>query len=140
MATSIFDKKEVIPGKDDLKEVLKENIAIWNELMDYLEGEYGPIKSEWKFYSKKSGWTYRVSNKRRNLIFLIPNNEYFISTVNMSVKVSEVLLDIDLPENIKEAIRKTKSYREGKSVMINTKNKEDLENVKTMLDIRDGEN
>ena len=137
MATSIFDNKEIVPNKDDLKEVLKENLNIWNQLMDYLEEEYGPLKSEWIFYSKKAGWTYRVSNEKRNLIFLSPNDEYFLATINMSVYVSKVLLDIDLPEEIKNTIKETKSYREGKSVLIDIKNKEDLENIKTMLDIRD---
>jgi len=89
MATSIFDIKERVPNEDDLKEVLKENLSVWNQLIDYLEKEYGPLQMEWKFYSKKAGWSNRVSNEKRNLIFLIPNDEYFIATVNMSNKVSK---------------------------------------------------
>ncbi|MGL6298371.1 MAG: DUF3788 domain-containing protein [Methanobacteriaceae archaeon] len=137
MATSIFDNKEIIPDEEDLKEVLKENMDLWNQLIKYLEEEYGPIKAEWKFYSKKAGWSYKVSNKKRNLIFLIPNDEYFIATVNMSLKVSEILLDIDLPKDIKNIITKTKAYSEGKSILINIKNNEDIKNIKTILNIRD---
>ena len=137
MATSIFDNKELIPDDNDLKEVLKENINIWNEFIDYLEDEYGLLKKEWKFYSKKSGWSCRISNKKRNLVFLIPNDKYFIATINMSVKVSEILLDMDFPSEIKSIIKETKSYMEGKSVLIDVKNEKDLEIVKTMLDIRD---
>lgn len=137
MATSIFDIKEIVPEEDDLEKVLKDSIDLWNQLMNYLEEEYGPITSEWKFYSKKSGWSYRVSNKKRNLIFLIPNDEYFIATINMSLKVVQILLDIDLPEEIKNTIKTTKNYKEGKSVLINIKNEKDLKNIKTMLEIRD---
>lgn len=137
MATSVFDIKEIVPEEDDLEKVLKDSIDLWNQLMNYLEEEYGPITSEWKFYSKKSGWSYRVSNKKRNLIFLIPNDEYFIATINMSLKVVQILLDIDLPEEIKNTIKTTKNYKEGKSVLINIKNEKDLKNIKTMLEIRD---
>ncbi len=137
MATSVFDIKEIVPEEDDLEEVLKDSINLWNQLINYLEEEYGPITSEWKFYSKKSGWSYRVSNKKRNLIFLIPNDEYFIATINMSLKVVQILLDIDLPEEIKNTIKTTKNYKEGKSVLINIKNEKDLKNIKTMLEIRD---
>lgn len=137
MTTSIFDNKEVVPDQDDLKEVLNESIDIWEELMDYLEENYGPLNGEWKFYSKNAGWTYRISNEKRNLIFLSPNDKYFLGTVNMSVKVSEILLDMDFPEKIKTTIKETKAYREGKSVIIDIKNKDDLEIIKTMLDIRD---
>lgn len=137
MATSIFDNKEIVPNEEDLKEVLKENINIWNQLIDYLEEEYGPLTSEWKFYSKNAGWTYRISNEKRNLIFLSPNDKYFIASINMSVNVSKILLDMDLPEEIKTIIKETKAYREGKSVLITIKNENDLENIKTMLNVRD---
>jgi len=44
---------------------------------------------------------------------------------------------MDLPENIKDIIKETKAYREGKSVLIDIKNEEDLESIKTMLSVRD---
>jgi hypothetical protein len=137
MATSIFDNKEIVPNEDDLKNVLKDKIEVWNQLISYLEEEYGSLTGEWKFYSKNAGWTYRVTGKKRNLVFLSPNDEYFLVTINMSVKVSKILLDMDFKEEIKKIIKETKAYREGLSVLIEIKSENDLEDIKTMLNVRD---
>jgi len=137
MATSIFDNKEIIPNDEDLESVLKGSLDIWNDLISFLEKEYGTLNEEWKFYSKKAGWSLRVSSKKRNLLFLIPNDTYFIATVNMGVKVSKIVLDLDISESTKNLIKEAKKYREGISILINIKNKEDLEDVKTILNVRD---
>jgi len=137
MATSIFDNKEIVPNDEDLEDVLKSSLNIWNNLISYLGDEYGSLNKEWKFYSKKAGWSLRVSDKKRNLLFLIPNNDYFIATVNMGVKVSKIVLDLDISDNTKNLIKQAKKYREGISILINVTNEEDLKDIKTILNVRD---
>ena len=137
MATSIFDNKEIVPIEEDLEDVLKSSFDAFKNLISYLEKEYGSLKKEWKFYSKKAGWTLRVSNEKRNLVFLSPNDDHFFVTVNMSVKVSKIALDLDISDNTKDLIKQTKSYAEGKSVLIQVSKDEDLEDIKVLLDLRD---
>ncbi|MCL2116258.1 MAG: DUF3788 domain-containing protein [Methanobrevibacter sp.] len=138
MATSIFDIKEIIPNDEDLEGVLKSSLDTFNKLISYLKSEYGSLNKEWKFYSKNAGWTLRISNKKRNLVFISPNDDYFLVNINMSVKVSKIVLDLDdVSDNTKELIKQGKVYAEGTSVLIEVRNKEDLEDIKTILNIRD---
>jgi len=137
MATSIFDNKEIVPNDEDLENILKSSLGAYNKLMSYLENEYAPLINEWKFYSKKAGWTLRISNKKRNLLFLSPNEDYFLVTVNMGVKVSKMVLDSDVSDNTKDLIKQAKIYAEGTGVIIEVRNEEDLEDIKTILNIRD---
>ena len=137
MATSIFDNKEIVPNDEDLENVLKSSLGVYNKLIFYLENEYGSLTNEWKFYSKKAGWTLRISNEKRNLVFLSPNDDYFLITVNMGVKVSKIALDSDISDNTKDIIKQAKVYREGISILMEVRNEEDLEDIKTILNIRD---
>ena len=137
MATSIFDNKEIVPNDEDLENILKSSFDTYNKLISYLETEYGSLKKEWKYYSKNAGWTLRISGEKRNLLFLSPNDDYFLVNVNMGVKVSKIVLDTDVSENTKDLIKQAKEYREGISILINIKNEENLEDIKTILDIRD---
>jgi len=137
MATSIFDNKEIVPNDEDLENILKSSLDAYSKLMSYLENEYGSLTNEWKFYSKNAGWTLRISNKKRNLVFLSPNEDYFLVTVNMGLKVSEIALDSDISDNTKDIIKQAKVYTEGISILIEVKNEEDLDDIKTILDIRD---
>lgn len=137
MATSIFDNKKTVPTDEDLEDVLKSSLTVWNDLLDYLENEYGALSKEWKFYSKNSGWSYRIASEKRNLLFLLPNIDFFIVTVNMGVKISKIVLDSDISNETKDIIKQTKIYREGISILIKVENKDDLEDIKAILKIRD---
>ena len=137
MATSIFDNKEIVPNDEDLQDVLKNSLDAYNKLISYLENEYTPLTNEWKFYSKKSGWTLRISSKKRNLVFLSPNEDYFLVTINMGVKVSKIVLDSDISDNTKDLIKQAKVYAEGIGILIEVRNEEDLEDIRTILNVRD---
>jgi len=137
MPTSIFDNKEIVPNDEDLEDVLKSSLDTYNKLISYLENNYGQLTNEWKFYSKKAGWTLRISNKKRNLLFLSPNEDYFLVTLNMGVKVSKMVLDSDVSDNTNELIKEAKVYAEGISILVEVRNEEDLEDIKTILNIRD---
>jgi len=137
MAIGIFDNKEIVPNDEDLENILKSSLNAYNKLISYLENEYAPLTNEWKFYSKKAGWTLRISNKKRNLLFLSPNEDYFLVTVNMGVKVSKMVLDSDVSDNTKDLIKQAKVYAEGTGVIIEVRNEKDLEDIKTILNIRD---
>jgi hypothetical protein len=137
VAISIFDNKEIVPNPDDLKEVLKENMDIWNDLINFLEDKYDSTTSEWKFQTKTAGWTYIISNKKKNLVYLSPNKKHFLVTVNMSIKISEIVLDMDLPNEIKDAINESSPCACGKYVLIKINKSKDLEYIKTILNLRD---
>jgi len=137
MATSIFDIKEIVPDEEDLEGVLKSSFNAYNELISYLESSYGLLTNEWKFYSKKAGWTLRISGEKRNLLFISPNDDYFLVTLNMSVKVSKIVLDSDISDNTKDLLKKAKVYQEGTGVILEVKTIKDLEDIKTILNIRD---
>lgn len=138
MATSIFDKKDQQPDEDDLEEVLKTSLCIWELFMDYLKSKHDVIETEWKFYSKNSGWCLKISNEKgKNIAFLLPNNNYFIITINMGVKIKEQVLQTNISEKNKKVIESAKIYVEGISVLFIIKTVKDLEDIETILSIRD---
>ena len=138
MATSIFDKKEEKPNDNDLEKVLKTNFNVWEDFVEYLQSKHEVIETEWKFYNKNSGWCLKISNEKgKNIVFLLPNDNYFIVTVNMGVKTKQKVLKTNISEENKELIENAKVYVEGISVLITIRDKKDLEDVKTILNIRD---
>ena len=138
MATSIFDKKDQQPDEDSVEKVLKSNYSVWEQLIEYLHDKHEVIETEWKFYSKNSGWCLKISNEKgKNLIFLLPNDNYFIATINMSVKIKELVLQANISTDNKKLVGDSKIYMEGISVLFMVNDKIDLEDVKTILSIRD---
>ncbi|MFV0395612.1 MAG: DUF3788 family protein [Coprobacillaceae bacterium] len=140
MATSIFEDKQQIPTIEEVEMSLKEVLSVWEHLLDYIEQHYGKLQNEWKFYSKKAGWTYRVSNDKRNIVFLTPNDSYFLVTINMSEKVGKQVLSASVSEDVKTMIKEARVYMEGIGILLKIGNKNDLEDIKTILEIRDTKN
>ena len=138
MAIGIFDNKEIVPNDEDLENVLKGSLSVYNELISFLENDYGPLTNEWKFYSKEAGWTLKISNKKRNLLFFSPNEDYFLVTVSMGMKVSKIVLDSDISDNTKDLIKQATVCGGGnRYILIEIRNEEDLEDIKTIINIRD---
>jgi hypothetical protein len=65
--TSIFDDKQRLPTIHKVKEAVGETYSIWEQLVKKLAYDYGNIVGEWKYYSKKSGWCYRMVSEKRNI-------------------------------------------------------------------------
>ena len=137
MATSIFDNKATIPNEEMVATALADTNELWDRLQSHVKEHYQVTSRDWKFYSKKAGWTLRITGEKRNLIFFSPNDDYFLVTVNMSVKVSKIVLDLDISDTTKKLIKEAKPYAEGLSILIEVKKEEDLEDIKTILNIRD---
>lgn len=137
MATSFYDDKNIIPNVENVPVILKDCFSVWQELIKYLEDSYGELTFEWKFYGKSSGWSYRISSKKRNLVFLLPNEDYFLVNINMGVKVATKVLEANIDEEIKTMLANAKVYQEGTGVLLKITKVEDLNNIKTILQIRD---
>jgi len=137
MATSIFDVKEQIPDDNNIAEVLGSAKKLWDTLKTHIFENYKGVKDEWKFYSKKSGWTLVFKKKSRTLLYFIPCKEYFkvfFVFGENAINASKISL---LPEQILKRIFEATTYVEGTSFDVDVKNEQDLESVYTLLKIKD---
>lgn len=137
MATSIFDIKEQMPDDNSIAEALGSAIKLWDTLENYINVNYSGINKEWKFYSKKSGWTLVFKKKSRTLFYLIPCKEYFKVFFIFGEKAVNTAKNAPLPEHIINHILEAKVYVEGTSFDVDVKNECDLESVYILLKIKD---
>ena len=106
------------------------------ELKKHLEEKQGPITEEWKFYGAKSGWILKVLRKKRNLFFFTPLKDHFRISFIFRDKAVAAVEKSDLAENIIHRLINAKKHVEGRGLQIDVKLLEDLENVKTLLEIK----
>ena len=137
MALSIFADKANMPNDEMVQGALKDNAPVWNSFYNFLKEKSGG-SGTWKMYSKGAGWTFQIKNKKaRTLLYLIPQDGYFKVGFVFGEKAAEEVLDSSLPEDIKAELRAATKYVEGRSVMFDVRTGRDIENMKTMLDIKE---
>jgi len=136
MPDYMFLDKSSQPTEKQLQEVIADTYEYWNEVKTRITELYGDTKGEWKFYSKKSGWTLKTLLKKRNLFFFQPFMNYFSLTFVFGNKAVNVIEGSDVSEPLKKVLRDSTKYAEGRSLLIMVKTRNDLFDVNKLIDIK----
>ncbi len=137
MATSIFDKKELMPDDGQLSEVLGDSKSLWDTLDTYILEHHKGIKKEWKFYSNKAGWCLVFKKKSRTLLYLTPSKDYFKVWFVFGEKATYYAKESGLPKYIIDTILLATPYTEGRLFSIDINEDKQLNDVLLLLKIKD---
>jgi len=136
MATSIFDNKATIPNEEMVATALADTNELWDRLQSHVKEHYQTTSRDWKFYSKKAGWSQVFKQKSRTLFYFVPCNEYFMIAFVLGKKAEKIAEQSSIPENIKKTIDAATPYIEGKSFFVDVRDEKDVETVFTLLKIK----
>ncbi|MGB5462491.1 MAG: DUF3788 family protein [Aureibaculum sp.] len=136
MSVSIYDDKNVVPNEKMLVHDLTDTKDYYDGICNFINTEYGDLKPEWKFYNKKSGWILKLFCKKRNVLFVIPLHGYFKVAFTFGQKATEVVLNSDVPDRIKNDLQLKKKYAEGRTFQIEVKNKIDYKIILQLIFIK----
>lgn len=133
---SFFTEKKIIPNKSDLAEVLGQNHKLWISVCDYTISKYLDGKHEWNYPGQKYGWNFRIKDKRRAIIYLLPRKLYFkVAFVFGDKAVNEIMLS-DISDDIKNELAMAKKYAEGRGIRIEIKNENRLKDIEKLIAIK----
>ncbi len=136
METSIFMDKAQIPDDALLKSALGNLSNTWIEIRHYVFEVYPTAKEEWNSSGAKYGWSFRIKDKKRAIIYLLPRNKYFLVVFVFGEKASIDALKSDISQDIKDIIQSAKVYAEGRGFRIDVRNREILMDIKKLIDIK----
>jgi hypothetical protein len=133
---SIFMEKENIPTRDDLQKTLGNCFDWWNEIEQYVLTLFPQGISEWNYPGKKFGWSYRIKDSKRAIVYLLPRDGYFKVAFVFGDKAVEEIVQSNMNDSIKSELLNTKKYMEGRGIRIEVKNKQILEDIYTLIEIK----
>ncbi len=107
MIDIVLNEKGLMPDEALLKPTLIEAYTFFEKL----EGMIKEFSHEWKFYNKKSGWIYKVFNKKKSLFYITPLRNNFNIGFAIRENEREALLQSDIEEDIKINCNRLKNIR-----------------------------
>jgi hypothetical protein len=134
MDTSIFLNKDKKPSETDLKKALGNNYETWVSIKDYVFKNCTGTFEEWNF--SKYGWNYRIKDKKRAIIYMMPFENFFRVSFVLGEKASTEAMNSNLTTDTKKIISSAKVYAEGRGVIMYVKNKTDFNDVLLLIDIK----
>jgi hypothetical protein len=136
MALSVFDDRSKEPEAMDLAIALGRSRAHWDSLVAHVAAEYAPLGKTWSFAGAKWGWSLRLKQKKRTVLYMTPCKRRFLVGFALGEKAVKAAHACPLPDSILTVIDEAKRFAEGRGVRVEVKTKTDLENVKGLAAIK----
>jgi hypothetical protein len=74
---SIFLDKNERPTAQNIRDALGETFDLWRQFIDFTKSLYPDAQEEWHFSGEKFGWSYRIKDKKRVILYLLPRDRFF---------------------------------------------------------------
>ncbi len=136
MEHSIFMNKSQVPSDAELRGVLGDKYELWMEIRDRVYEKYPEGIEEWNFPGKKYGWSFRIKDKRRAIVYLLPRDGEFLAAFVFGGKAFEVIKKSDVSAQIISDLESAKVYAEGRGVRIPVPDSSAQEDIFRLIDIK----
>ena len=136
MEHSFFMDKSQPPSGEALKEALGDKYKLWMEIRDRVFHLYPEGIEEWNFPGKKYGWSFRIKDKRRAIVYLLPRDGEFLAAFVFGGKAFEEIKKSDVSAQIISDLEGARVYAEGRGVRIPVPDRSILKDIYSLIDIK----
>jgi len=136
-APNAFIEKPNPPSDAEVAEVLGPAAPLWTQLIQQVTSDAGKMTQEWKgVYVNKYGWSLRLKQKGRNIVYLTPCNGCFRVAFVLSDKAVKAASAAHLPKKVADALAVAPHYPEGTGLRLNVTRANDLPAIRKMAQIK----
>ena len=138
MALSVFDDKSHQPSPDEVRKVLGDSEIWWDEIVTFVSQTYPPIIELWNHAGAKYGWSLRLKQKDRVVLYLTPQVSSFLAGVVLGEKAAQAAHDEGAPAAVLAAIDGAPKYAEGRGIRLSITSAEDAATVCELVRLKMG--
>ena len=136
MDSSIFSDKKIMPVEADLLVALGNTYEIWQAITGYVHLKYPAAIDMWNYSGDKYGWSFRIKDKKRVIVYLSPRDKFFKVIMIFGQKATDSIMESQVSESIKSELASAKVYVEGRGISLDILNDAILNDLKTLIDIK----
>ncbi len=125
-----------MPEKAALQKGLGNTYAIWQELEAFTMSSFSGATGEWKHSGEKYGWGFRISDKKRVLVYLLPRDGFFRVGLVFGQKATDAVLASNVSDAIKEELKAAKAYAEGRGIRLEVKDDGPVDDIRSLIAIK----
>lgn len=136
MESSVFMDKSVVPKDEDLKGAIEHTYPLWKRIRDIAYEQYPNGSEEWHFAGKNFGWSYRIKDNKRAILYLLPRDGYFKVAFVFGGKATADILASDMADGIRTELQHARVYAEGRGIRIDVRGEEMLGDIQKLIQIK----
>lgn len=136
MDTNIFFDKNNIPNNDNLKESLGDTYNLWILIKEYVILKYPNALEEWNFPSAKYGWSFRIKDKKRAILYMLPKEKFFKVAFVFGQKATDIIMKSEVSKEIRQELDSARVYVEGRGIRLEVKDETFINDIKELINIK----
>ncbi len=136
MDISVFIDKSRIPDEQSLRLALGERFVLWTQIVEYTRNAYPAVIEEWNYPGAKYGWSFRMKDKKRAILYLLPRDGFFKVAFVFGAKAFGVIMAGGLPDSIKNELAAARVYAEGRGIRIDVHDNSILPDIFQLIGVK----
>jgi hypothetical protein len=136
MDSSIFMDNRLKPDNKDLKDALGETEYLWQLFRDHCHLKYPAAIDEWNYSGEKYGWSFRIKDKRRAILYLLPREKYFKVAFVFGQKATDCIMKSQIAGSIKLELENARVYAEGRGIRLEIRDELLMVDIKELIEIK----
>lgn len=136
MLENAFINRPAPPADGDLATALGPAKAVWDEFLAALERDQLANAREWKCHSPKWGWSLRVLQRKRTIVWLSPGRGGFNVAFILGEKAVAAARAARLPQVVAQALNTAPKYPEGTGLRLVVKSARSLGALRRLAAIK----
>jgi hypothetical protein len=108
-------------------------LSLWHQLITTLVEEFAIDEQEWHTYSAKAGWSLRLKQKHRAIVYLSPCEGFFRASFALGDKALLAARRSGLPVHVLRLLEEARRYAEGTAVRVDVRCADNIEAVKKLV-------
>lgn len=133
MALSVFEDPANPPSLSDLNSALAAAAPLWMELIQGVRAAAPQLTELWQHGGKQSGWSLRLKNGERVLVYLTPQSDGFVAGIVLGERAALEAELARLPQLARAALADAPRYAEGRGIRMRVRRRQDLTAVLALL-------
>jgi hypothetical protein len=135
--SNAFVGRNTQPSEAEVVTALAAAAPLWSELIDEVTAEAGNVTQEWKgVVVNKYGWSLRLKQKGRNIIFMSPCHNCFRVAFTLSDQAVSAAKEAHLPKAVRQALAAAPRYPEGTGLRLTVNRPGDLPAIRKITRIK----
>lgn len=132
-----FIGKDTRPTDAEIAAALGPTAGLWKDFVQWMADKAGVAEQEWKgIIVKKYGWSLRLKQKKRNIVYLGPGEGCFMVSFVLSDKALDAAKKLKLPEAAAKEIATAQRYPEGNGIRLVVSKASHLRAIRTIATVK----
>jgi Protein of unknown function (DUF3788) len=133
MPLSAFEDPAQPPSSDELHHTLGPSATLWVALLQHVQSLCGPLSELWNHSGAKGGWSLRLKQKERVILYVIPQRGAFLVGLVLGERAAQNAEASSLPPLALAALTAAPKYAEGRGIRLSVTSQACLEAVQALV-------